>query len=128
MPIINLFQPPPIWTPNDHHYNVIYAPHWYDLKTLFTKTFNGKITHDVQRLTKVIYNHKIKKFLMTILTTQLIIIIIYIIQGAHHIVSSTFFGLSGAKKNYSGQVRNTVKNGLQYVGEKPCVLGECGIP
>ncbi|GES78881.1 glycoside hydrolase family 5 protein [Rhizophagus clarus] len=69
-------EPPPIWTPNDHHNNIIYAPHWYDLKALFTKTFNGKITHDVQRLTK----------------------------GAHHIAAATYFG------------------------EKPCIIGECGIP
>ncbi|PKY22164.1 glycoside hydrolase [Rhizophagus irregularis] len=93
-------EPPPIWTPNDHHNNIIYAPHWYDLKALFTKTFNGKITHDVQRLTK----------------------------GAHHIAAATYFGISGAKKNYSGQVRNIVKGGLQFVGEKPCIIGECGIP
>ncbi|CAI2171442.1 2950_t:CDS:10 [Funneliformis geosporum] len=93
-------EPPPKWTPSDHHNNVIFAPHWYDLKALFTKTFNGKITHDVQRLTR----------------------------GAHHIAAATFFGISGAKKNYSGQVRNIIKNGLQYVGEKPCVIGECGIP
>ncbi|CAJ0843020.1 16713_t:CDS:10 [Entrophospora sp. SA101] len=93
-------EPPPTWTEHDHHENIIYAPHWYDLKSLFNKTFNGMITHDVQRLTK----------------------------GAQHIVSATYFGISGAKKNYTGQVRNIMKHGLQRVGEKPCIIGECGIP
>ncbi|RIB29178.1 Glycoside Hydrolase Family 5 protein [Gigaspora rosea] len=93
-------EPPPKWTPEDHHKNLIYAPHWYDLKSLFTKTFDGMITHDVQRLTR----------------------------GAQHIVSATYFGISGAKKNYFGQVRNIIKDGLKNVGNKPCVIGECGIP
>lgn len=43
-------------------------------------------------------------------------------------MSATYFGISGAKKNYSGQVRNIVKRGLEYVGDKPCIIGECGIP
>ncbi|CAG8542007.1 1638_t:CDS:2, partial [Racocetra fulgida] len=73
-------EPPPKWTPEDHHNNIVYAPHWYDLKSLFTKTFDGMITHDVQRLTRV------------------------------------------------SQVRNIVKYGLENVGDKPCVIGECGIP
>ncbi|CAG8617955.1 6459_t:CDS:10 [Cetraspora pellucida] len=80
-------EPPPKWRSEDHHNNIIYAPHWYDLKSLFTKTFDGMITHDVQRLTRV-----------------------------------------SAKKNYLGQVRNIIKYGLENVGDKPCVIGECGIP
>ncbi|CAG8699606.1 86_t:CDS:2 [Acaulospora morrowiae] len=93
-------EPPPTWTSSDHHENIVYAPHWYDLESLFKKAFNGRITHDVQRLTR----------------------------GPQHIVSATYFGISGAKKNYFGQVRNIVKNGLKNAGEKPCVIGECGIP
>ncbi|CAG8444236.1 9167_t:CDS:2 [Diversispora eburnea] len=93
-------EPPPKWTTSDHHKNVVYAPHWYDLQALFTKSFDGIITHDVQRLT----------------------------QGPQHIMSATYFGISGAKKNYFGQVRNIVKKGLENVGDKPCVIGECGIP
>ena len=33
---------------------LIYAPHWYDLYTMFTKSFEGKVTHDVQSLSRVI--------------------------------------------------------------------------
>jgi hypothetical protein len=46
-------QPPPVWTADDHHEGIVYAPHWYDLKSLFTKTFDGYITHDVQGLSRV---------------------------------------------------------------------------
>ncbi|CAG8441294.1 4032_t:CDS:10 [Acaulospora colombiana] len=49
-------------------------------------------------------------------------------EGAQHIVSATYFGISGAKKNYFGQVQNIVRKGLKNAGNKPCVIGECGIP
>ncbi|CAG8592840.1 3277_t:CDS:10 [Paraglomus brasilianum] len=92
-------EPPPVWTPTDNSHNVIYAPHWYDLKSVFNKAFDGLITHDVQSLSK-----------------------------GKNVISATYFGLKGAKNNYTGQVRDTVNKGLINVGEKPCVIGECGIP
>ncbi|KAG9296107.1 hypothetical protein G9A89_011960 [Geosiphon pyriformis] len=92
-------EPPPQYEPEDHSKGIIYAPHWYDLKSLFTKSFDGLITHDVQGLSK-----------------------------GKNVISATYFGLSGAKKNYTGQVRNIVQTGLQKVGKTPCVIGECGIP
>ncbi|KAJ3207820.1 hypothetical protein HDU67_007205 [Dinochytrium kinnereticum] len=65
--------------------NVVYAPHWYDLKTLFSK-------------------------------------------GTKSILAATYFGVSGASKNYGGQIGNIVKAGIQRVGTKPVLLGECGMP
>jgi hypothetical protein len=41
-------------TPNWHASNTIYAPHWYDLASVFTKSFTGRFTHDIQGLSKVI--------------------------------------------------------------------------
>ncbi|CAG8433715.1 11275_t:CDS:2 [Ambispora gerdemannii] len=90
---------PPQYEATDHHKGIIYAPHWYDLKSLFTKSFDGLITHDVQGLSK-----------------------------GKNVISSTYFGLTGAKKNYTGQVKNIVQTGLRNVGQTPCVIGECGIP
>jgi hypothetical protein len=46
-------EPAPVWEPEDHHDNIVYAPHWYDLHSLFNKSFDGRITHDVQGLSKV---------------------------------------------------------------------------
>lgn len=43
-------------------------------------------------------------------------------------LSATFFGLAGAKKNYSGQIRNIVETGRKKVGTRPILFGECGIP
>ncbi|KAF9192844.1 hypothetical protein BGZ49_003373 [Haplosporangium sp. Z 27] len=36
--------------------------------------------------------------------------------------------MKGAKKNYRGQLSNVLRLGLQNVGAKPCLIGECGIP
>lgn len=43
----------PTFGPQDHHHNMIYAPHWYDLNCVFYKKFDGRITHDVQSLQNV---------------------------------------------------------------------------
>lgn len=42
--------------------------------------------------------------------------------------AATYFGIKGARKNYKGQLSNILNTGLQNVGNKPCVIGECGIP
>jgi hypothetical protein len=39
------------------HSNAVYAPHWYDLHSVFAKTFTGMLTHDVQGLSKVNVNN-----------------------------------------------------------------------
>ncbi|KAG0054957.1 hypothetical protein BGZ83_009941 [Gryganskiella cystojenkinii] len=92
-------EPAPIWGPGDHEENIVYAPHWYDLHSIFNKSFDGRITHDVQGLSK-----------------------------GKNVISATYFGIKGAKKNYRGQLANVLNYGLQNVGNKPCVIGECGIP
>lgn len=43
-------------------------------------------------------------------------------------MKATYFGKSGAKKNYRGQIRNIKEDGIKNMGEKPCILGEVGIP
>ncbi|KAG0302259.1 hypothetical protein BGZ98_007660 [Dissophora globulifera] len=92
-------EPAPVWGPNDHEENIVYAPHWYDLHSVFNKAFDGRITHDVQGLSK-----------------------------GKNVFAATYFGLKGARKNYRGQLSNILNTGLQNVGNKPCVIGECGIP
>ncbi|CAO3657928.1 unnamed protein product [Rhizopus stolonifer] len=89
----------PLYTDQDHHYRVVFSPHWYDLDSVFYKKFNGKMTHDVQSL-----------------------------QRGGNVFSATYFGKSGAKKNYKGQIKNIKEEGLALMGEKPCILGEVGIP
>ncbi|KAI7818264.1 glycoside hydrolase superfamily [Gamsiella multidivaricata] len=92
-------EPPPVWGPGDHEENIVYAPHWYDLHSVFNKAFDGRITHDVQGLSK-----------------------------GKNVFAATYFGLKGARKNYRGQLSNLLNQGLQNVGNKPCLIGECGIP
>jgi hypothetical protein len=65
---------------------------------MFEKSFDGRITHDVQGLSK----------------------------KTHEIWEATYFGLAGANRNYRFQVGNVVKQGLRNVGPKPCLIGECG--
>ncbi|KAI9480657.1 MAG: glycoside hydrolase superfamily [Benjaminiella poitrasii] len=89
----------PIYKENDHHHNIVFSPHWYDLNCVFYKKFNGKVTHDVQCL-----------------------------QRGGNVFKATYFGKSGAKKNYRGQIKNIKEDGLRDMGEKPCILGEVGIP
>ncbi|KAI9320157.1 glycoside hydrolase superfamily [Dichotomocladium elegans] len=89
----------PEFGPDDHHVNMVYAPHWYDLNCVFYKKFDGRITHDVQSL-----------------------------QNGGNVISATYFGRNGAKANYRGQIRNIKQSGLDNMGEHPCLFGEVGIP
>ncbi|KAI8885544.1 glycoside hydrolase family 5 protein [Backusella circina FSU 941] len=89
----------PVYTEEDHHHNVVFAPHWYDLNCVFYKSFNGKVTHDVQSL-----------------------------QRGGNVFGATYFGQNGAKKNYRGQLKNIKQDGLADMGNKPMILGEVGIP
>jgi hypothetical protein len=43
-------------------------------------------------------------------------------------LAATYFGIAGAIANYRGQLRNVVSAGLRNVGERPILVGECGIP
>lgn len=89
----------PVYGIDDHHSNVVFAPHWYDLNCVFYKKFVGTMTHDVQHL-----------------------------QKGGNVIKATYFGVKGAKKNYQGQIRNVRESGISNMGDKPCVVGEVGIP
>ena len=92
---------PPVFSPRDQFLeNLVYSPHWYDLGSLFSKSFSGIMTHDVQGLAR----------------------------GTKTIIEATYFGVAGAKKNYEGQLRNIVRIGRSRVGNRPILIGECGIP
>jgi hypothetical protein len=39
-----------------------------------------------------------------------------------------YWGQRGARENYSLQIRNIVEAGYQSLGEKPVIIGECGVP
>jgi hypothetical protein len=58
-------EPAPVWTPQDHEEGIVYAPHWYDLHSVFNKAFDGRITHDVQGLSKVLsFSHGFFSFFL----------------------------------------------------------------
>ncbi|ORY39013.1 glycoside hydrolase [Rhizoclosmatium globosum] len=92
---------PPTLTDTDRNeQGYVYAPHWYDLKALLTKNFDGLVTFDVQGLAR----------------------------GTKNVLSAMYFGLAGAEVNYTGQMRNIVETGKRKVGQRPVLMGECGIP
>ncbi|KAJ3077099.1 hypothetical protein HDU98_008534 [Podochytrium sp. JEL0797] len=91
---------PPILTESDRTQpNLVYSPHWYDLKALWSKSFDEEVTFDVQALAR----------------------------GAN-ILNSIYFGRSGCETNYTGQMRRIMEAGKRNVGTRPVLMGECGIP
>ncbi|OJT05214.1 hypothetical protein TRAPUB_4039 [Trametes pubescens] len=96
-PIPNEFCPSS-WTPERRPTNVVYAPHWYDLNTLFMKAF-GNFTVNVQGLSRGMF--PLKAF---------------------------YWGQKGARDNFALQMRNIVEAGYRSLGETPVIIGECGIP
>ena len=62
--------------------NLIYAPHWYELQSVFNKKFKGYITFDVPG-----------------------------IRSGKNILSSIYFGLGGAKLNFHLQIKNLILEG-----------------
>ncbi|KAI9224545.1 glycoside hydrolase superfamily [Blastocladiella britannica] len=89
---------PPVFTTQLN--GLIYAPHWYDLPSVFAKAFSGFITHDVPMLR----------------------------DSSLNIVAATYFGVAGARRNYANQLRRLKAKGVDRVGSVPCIIGECGIP
>ncbi|KAF7319648.1 Glycoside hydrolase family 5 protein [Mycena chlorophos] len=89
---------PPAWTPEHRVPNMVYAPHWYDLNALFQKAF-GDFTVNVQGLSRGMF--PLKAF---------------------------YWGQVGARNNFSLQLRNIVEGGYKALGEKPVLIGECGVP
>ncbi|GLB44062.1 putative cellulase (glycosyl hydrolase family 5) [Lyophyllum shimeji] len=70
----------------------------YDLNALFAKAF-GNFTVKVQGLSRGMF--PLKAF---------------------------YWGQRGARDNFALQIRNLVEHGYSSLGEKPVVIGECGIP
>ncbi|KAJ7243602.1 glycoside hydrolase [Mycena haematopus] len=89
---------PASWTPEHRVPNMVYAPHWYDLNALFQKAF-GDFTVNVQGLSRGMF--PLKAF---------------------------YWGQRGARDNFSLQIRNIVEGGYRALGEKPVLVGECGVP
>ncbi|KAJ7178177.1 glycoside hydrolase [Mycena filopes] len=89
---------PASWTPEKTVPNMVYAPHWYDLNALFMKAF-GDFTVNVQGLSRGMF--PLKAF---------------------------YWGQKGARQNFTLQIRNIVEAGYQALGEKPVLIGECGVP
>ncbi|OBZ77054.1 hypothetical protein A0H81_02987 [Grifola frondosa] len=96
-PIPNEFCPES-WTAERRPANMVFAPHWYDLNSLFAKAF-GDFTVNVQGLSRGMF--PLKAF---------------------------YWGQQGARDNFSLQIRNLVEAGYRSLGEKPIIIGECGIP
>ncbi|KAL1721732.1 glycoside hydrolase family 5 protein [Schizophyllum commune] len=95
-PIPNEFCPPS-WRGNQVP-NMVYAPHWYDLNTLFSGEF-GDFTVNVQGLSRGMF-----------------------------LPRALYWGQGGARDNYAVQIRNIVNAGHSSLGERPVLIGECGIP
>ncbi|KAH8827138.1 glycoside hydrolase family 5 protein [Flagelloscypha sp. PMI_526] len=96
-PIPNEFCPRS-WTPDKRPANMVYAPHWYDLKGLFDKAF-GNFTVNVQGLSRGMF-----------------------------LLKAFYWGHLGARDNFALQLRNIVEEGYKSLGETPVIIGECGIP
>ncbi|TBU47753.1 glycoside hydrolase family 5 protein [Dichomitus squalens] len=89
---------PKSWTAERRPMNMVYAPHWYDLNTLFMKAF-GNFSVNVQGLSRGMF--PLKAF---------------------------YWGQKGARDNFALQIRNIVEAGYESLGETPVIIGECGIP
>ncbi|CAA7263297.1 unnamed protein product [Cyclocybe aegerita] len=96
-PIPNEFCPKS-WTKEQRPANMVFVPHWYDLKSLFEKAF-GNFSVNVQGLSRGMF--PLKAF---------------------------YWGQKGARDNFSLQIRTIVEHGYKSLGETPVILGECGIP
>ncbi|KAF9457906.1 glycoside hydrolase [Collybia nuda] len=89
---------PESWTPERQLPNMVYAPHWYDLNALFAKAF-GDFSVNVQGLSRGMF-----------------------------VLKAFYWGQRGVRDNYTLQIRNIVEHGYKSLGEKPVIIGECGIP
>ena len=51
----------------------------------------------------------------------------FVLQGMFPL-KTFYWGQQGARENYSLQIRNIAEEAYRSLGEKPVVIGECGIP
>ncbi|CAE6459562.1 unnamed protein product [Rhizoctonia solani] len=90
---------PKSWTPENQPHKMVFAPHWYDLNALFSKEF-GSMSVNVQGLSRGMF-----------------------------ILRALYWGHSGARENYTLQIRNIVENARKSLSSsRPVIIGECGIP
>ncbi|KAF9078603.1 glycoside hydrolase family 5 protein [Rhodocollybia butyracea] len=89
---------PPSFARENQPLNIVYAPHWYDLNALFNKAF-GDFTVNVQGLSRGMFP-----------------------------LRAFYWGHKGARTNFALQIRNIVESAYSVLGDKPVVIGECGIP
>ncbi|KAA1475251.1 glycoside hydrolase family 5 protein [Dentipellis sp. KUC8613] len=89
---------PASWTRECCPRDMVFAPHWYDLNALFAKAF-GDFTVNVQGLSRGMFP-----------------------------LRAFYWGLKGARDNFALQIRNIVQEARKVLGERPIVIGECGIP
>ncbi|KAF7561230.1 hypothetical protein G7046_g2932 [Stylonectria norvegica] len=79
--------------------NFVYAPHFYDLNVLFSKTHNW-MSVNVQGLSRGMF-----------------------------VLKGLYFGARGLRKNYKTQIANVVRWGKASLGTQvPMIIGEVGIP
>ncbi|KAG8993112.1 hypothetical protein FRB94_011058 [Tulasnella sp. JGI-2019a] len=88
---------PSSWTVQHQPENMVYAPHWYDLKTLFRKEF-GRLSVNISA-----------------------------IHAGNPIWRCLYWGQNGARENYLWQLRNIATKAYAALGERPVVVGETGI-
>ncbi|KAH9985691.1 glycoside hydrolase family 5 protein [Russula vinacea] len=96
-PIPNEFCPPS-WTPQHQPPNMVFAPHWYDLRVLFDKA-HGEFSVNVQAISRGV--NPLRTF---------------------------HWGHKGARDNFATQIRTLVEAGYRSLGERPVMIGECGVP
>lgn len=97
-------EPPPMFEEEDDAEilrRVVYTPHWYDGITLMNKSFSRWWTVDFIGYKRGIYSS---------------------------ILSALSFGPRGVKDNFARQLGMIKSEGLAFIGDIPCLIGEIGIP
>ncbi|KAF8521332.1 glycoside hydrolase family 5 protein [Gautieria morchelliformis] len=89
---------PRSWTEEHQFDNMVYAPHWYDLNGLFQKAFKN-MTYNVQGLSRGMF-----------------------------VARAMYWGHASARDNFALQLGTIAREGYKSLGERPVIIGECGIP
>ncbi|KAJ3410726.1 hypothetical protein HDV05_003446 [Chytridiales sp. JEL 0842] len=94
---------PPLWSADDGDptYRIAYAPHWYDGITLINKHFNRYYNVDYLNYKRGNYSN---------------------------VAFAVKLGESGIRQCFKNQLTLMRREGLEYLGQHPCIMGEIGIP